>query len=273
MRAAMQTSAIMKGGWVVLAVLLVLASGVLTYTYTDAFESLELSLAPSASRAYEMGSRHFNSRDAAHYDIVRAVELYSQALAIDPQYPYARHQLARIAFLRGDFSKALRLIDAELALSPEPATPSSHYVKGLILGYVGRFPESAIEYEKYLSSDPTNWAAINDYAWVLISDGKARKAVDVTLKGLNVHPDNPWLLNSSAIALYEIGLRDAAEEQSKKAMYSIMTRTEQDWLQAYPGNDPLVALEGLHAFQDSLIHNMKKMRISPEMAGYTGGEE
>lgn len=211
---------------------------------------------PSADNAYEYGNRHFDAREAGVYDVDRAEYFFEEALLLDPRLPYVRHQLARIAFLRGDFREALRLIDEEIAMPGGPASASSHYIRGLILGYAGAYAESARSYERFLATHPDNWAAINDYAWVLLKDGRSREAMNATARGLSLFPDNPWLLNSNAIALHELGLDDVARMQVARAVGAAHAVSEEDWLIAYPGNDPAVAGEGIVALQEAIRRNM-----------------
>lgn len=236
-------------------------------------EDVSLALSPSAERAYQYGNHHFDSAFPGSYDVDRAEYLFNKAHELDPKFPYVQHQLARVEFLRGNFDVALSHINGEINLSPEgPTSKSSYYIRALINAYRGDYETSGRDYKKFLKSYPTNWAAINDYAWVLLQDDKARKAVDVTLKGLMHHPENPWLLNTNAIALYEIGMTDAAREQARKATQAIMHTDEEDWLKAYPGNDPRVASDGLFSFKDSIVHNMHMMSVASEGARYNQEE-
>ncbi len=240
----------------------------------DAYAVASLRLFSNAALAYEYGNQHFSSKNPAVYDIDRAEYFFNEAYRLDPTLPYVRHQLARVAFLRGDFETALSLINSEIALKDTgPDSQSSYYIRALINAYRGDYAASGEDYKKFLETHPTNWAAINDYAWVLLQDGRARKAVDVSLKGLRYHPKNPWLLNTNAIALHEIGLTDAAQEQVKKATQAMLITTEQDWLTAYPGNDPRIAEEGLLSFKDSVRKNMHTMTVAELESRYNGSEE
>src|SRR3989344_2355627 len=153
-----------------------------------------------AAKACAYGDRHFSAPEVREYDINRAEYWYLRALKMDPNLLGANHQLARIAFLRGNFSKAISLINAEIALPKGPVTPSSYYIRGLIEGYMGRYDDSSKDYEHYLESDPHNWAALNDLAWGLLKAQRFSEAADATKKGLAYFPENPWLLNSRARA-------------------------------------------------------------------------
>ena len=201
------------------------------------------------------------------YDIETSEYFFNEALGLDPRYPYGQHQLARIDFLKGKFHSALWRINKELETNSSPSI-SSFYVRGLIEGYMGRYDEAAADYERFLEANPTNWAAINDYAWVLLKAGRAEDAAIATLKGLEVHPSNPWLLNTNAIALYELGYLPEARRQARAAVKAVSDITEEEWLVAYPGNDPRSAQDGIHALQDSIMRNMHTIAVAVHSGGY-----
>lgn len=225
-------------------------------TFTNrAYEDVTLLFFASAERAYAFGTEHFDSTTSFAYDIDRAGELYRRAIALDPALPFVHHQLARVEFLHGRLPLALKYVDEEIALTG-PASPSTHYVKGLILGYMDRFEESALSFETYLREDPTNWAAINDYAWVLMKAGRPEEALQSIEWGLEHWAENPWLLNSYAAALFELGQRDEARGAIEAAHNAVAHVTKEDWSRAYPGNDPQIAEDGLEALRGSIEENM-----------------
>lgn len=243
------------------AVLVLLRWSSLAGYANAAYENLTYVSAPSAERAYTYGARHFDAQRAQDYDIARAEYFFNEVLARDPRYPYVQHQLARIAFLKGDFATALARIDAEIATNPNP---SSYYVRGLIKGYMGDYDGAAQDYETYLKRDPNNWAAITDYAWVLLKANRPLDALNATDWGLASWPDNPWLLNGKATAHFELGQLELAYETAQAAQVAVARVTEADWLQAYPGNDPLIAREGIAAFKKAVGDNMHTISLALE---------
>lgn len=255
MRMRLTTAVLIVTGLLVLSVSVFVSPGVQTYL-VYAYEDVSLFLDPSAERAYAYGKHHLDRAKAGEYDIDRADYLFKKTLRYEPHTLHARHQLARIAFLRGDFRDALRFIDREIETFGPDASFSSYYVQGLILGFMGYFEESAQSYEKYLAHDPYNWAALNDYAWVLLRAEDAEGARDATNRGLLRFPDNPWLLNTNAIARYELGDMSGAREKAHAAAKNAISLSENDWLVAYPGNDPLIAAAGVLALQESIAANL-----------------
>lgn len=212
-----------------------------------------------AGTAYHYGEMRFSALEREWYDVEAAEYYFRIAHARDPRLPYVNHQLARIEFLRGNFLDGLIYINKELEVNPDPS-PSTYYIRGLIEGFAGMYDLAARDYEIFLRHDPSNWAAINDYAWVLLKAGRSMDALQATARGLSFFPNNPWLLNSNAIALYEEGFYAEAQEQARGALIMAMTLSEEDWLLAYPGNDPRVAQDGLNALGDSIRTNSRAIR-------------
>jgi len=218
------------------------------------YEDISDAVVPDAERAFLYGEKHFNSR-AEDYDIARAERFFVNAMMRDPDLPLVRHELARVYFLKGDFPKALGFINAQVALHGDEF-PNAYYVRGLIEGYAGDYAAAAKDYEHFLRFDPHNWAAMNDYAWVLLKAHRSQDAALVASEGLTLFPDNPWLLNSQAIALYEMNAFSAALRSAQKASAAVAVLSEAEWLRAYPGNDPGSAAEGIASFKKAVADNM-----------------
>lgn len=227
----------------------------------DLYEDISYALHPSAERAFVIGERHFSGKDPSEYDIGRATSYFWKAANLDPSLVYIHHELARIYFLRGNFADAMTQIDVQIAQHGD-ATPNSYYVRGLIEGYMGNYADSAKDYEHFLKFSPHNWAGINDYAWVLLKAGRAKDAEEATREGLKYFPDNPWLLNSNSIALFELGRLKEADVQAKKAWTAVQKVSETEWLHSYPGNDPTIAGQGIATFRASVQANMHSIEVA-----------
>lgn len=224
-------------------------------------ENVVFALAPSAERAMEYGDRHFNAQDPAAYDFERAAYFFKEAEKLDPNFHYLNHQLARVAFLRGDFPPALAYINKQIALEGT-STPNSYYVRGLIEGYAGQYDAAIRDYGIFLQYAPRNWAAVNDYAWVLLKANRPKEAAEVTGKLLADAPDNPWLLNTNAIANFEIGNMAKAKGAATRAVAEAAKLTEREWLTAYPGNDPGVARAGIATLQKAAQENLHRIELA-----------
>ncbi|OGG80305.1 hypothetical protein A3A39_03485 [Candidatus Kaiserbacteria bacterium RIFCSPLOWO2_01_FULL_54_13] len=232
----------------------------------NAYEDISYKLAPSAEKAFKYGERHFDSRHPAAYDINRAEYFFERAAAEDPTIPYLYHEFARISFLKKNFKRALGQINFQIGMHGKSAR-NSFYVRGLIEGYMGRYEEAARDFKVFLEAYPRNWAAVNDYAWVLLKSGRTEEAIEAVREALKYFPDNPWLLNTYASALYEIGDLDTARFVARSSATAAMHVSENDWLTAYPGNDPAIARTGLIEFQDSIRRNMHTILLTASKRG------
>ncbi len=219
------------------------------------WEDVSIVLFPSADRAMRYGERHLDARNVDAYDTQRAEDMFHIAARLDPNTPYVYHELARIAFLRGNFQTALQLITLQIEKTGD-SEPNSYYVRGLIEGYMGEYAAAEADYSHFLQSDPKDWAAMNDYAWILLKAKKPEEALIVTTQGLATFPDNPWLLNSNAIALYELGKSDAAFAVAQNAVRAVQKVTIAQWLTAYPGNNPRDAQSGIDSLKNASTDNM-----------------
>jgi tetratricopeptide (TPR) repeat protein len=249
----------------VVVIAVVVAGGVFFVTHwvfiVSTEENVLFAINPTADRAFTYGERHFSSSNSAYYDIARAQYFFEKTVAIDPKYPYAEHELARIAFLQGNFPVALNRINVELSEHPKDE-PNSYYVRALILGYMGKYGKSATDYETYFKLAPANWAGINDYSWVLLKANRPEDALAALDWGLQLWPTNPWLLNNKATALYELKRYNEASLAAAGAAESVTVMTAQDWLFAYPGNDPGIADMGVSSFKKSVADNQRMVQTA-----------
>lgn len=203
----------------------------------------------------DLGELYF-SHD--HYNIALAKRFYEQSVSIDPVRQHNHYQLGRIYFLEGNYARALSEIDVEERFNP--SFGKTHYMKGLILGYMGNYRESAAAFGKFIESDPINWAGYNDLSWVYFSAGDFVSAKQTAEIGLGYAAGNPWLLNSLGVA--ELGLNDKARAHTafQQALASLETMGPSDWGRAYPGNDPRIYDEGFRSMKESLETNLAKTR-------------
>ncbi|MBI2639450.1 MAG: tetratricopeptide repeat protein [Candidatus Sungbacteria bacterium] len=209
-----------------------------------------------AQLSVELGNYYFNSYRDGVYDLERAEKYFERALAIDPNVENAWYQLARIDFLRGEFTSARGKINKQLELHGD-SIMASYYARGLINGYSGHFKEAEKDFLKFLSWKKESWAAHNDLAWVYFSQGEYKKAEEVAREGLAFNGNNVWLLNSLGVSLLNLGKKAEAREIFLRAREAAALLTDVDWGRAYPGNDPRSAAPGLAGMKKAIDANLK----------------
>jgi tetratricopeptide (TPR) repeat protein len=206
-----------------------------------------------ANLALELGNYHFNG---GAYDLALAEKYFEDALANDPNSPIAWHQLARIAFLKGQFSKALFKINKQIELHADTVM-ASFYVRGLIYGYAGNLDGAIKDFQHFLEKKPDSWAAQNDLAWIYFRKGDFEKVEETAREGLKYHPENPWLLTSLGVALLNLDKKTEAKTTLEKAKIATENLTIANWGEAYPGNNPESYSAGLTKMRATIEFNLK----------------
>lgn len=197
-----------------------------------------------ADFAVEIGNYYFNVYKDGTYDLDSAEKYYKKALKLDSNVSDAWHQLARINFLRGNFNAALSQINKQIEIHGS-SFMASYYIRGLINGFLGNFKQAENDFKFFLIWDNKNWAAHNDLAWIYFKEGDYKKVEEIARSGLEWNKNNPWLLTSLGVALINLNKKYEARAILNKALSEAKNLTAQDWQNAYPGNNPLVADKAL----------------------------
>lgn len=167
---------------------------------------------------------------------------------------WANHQLARIAFVSGDFPTAMKHIDEEISNYPDNL--NAYYIKGLILGFTANSNEAIKTFEYYTSKRIT-WAGHNDLAWLYFKIGDYENALKTIDKIYIQYQNNIWILNTRAISLYNLKRYKEAKIDIDNALANYKTFTPEQWGAAYPGNNPHIYSEGYEQMGKSLEANKK----------------
>ena len=136
-------------------------------------------------------------------------------------------------------------------------------MRGLTYGYMKRFEEAEtdflkiIEWHKDKPLDPKEWALYVDLSWIYFQQGKYEDMKSLIKEGIKVFPDNPWVLNMYGLALLNTGSGKESKPIFEEALAESQKLTEEDWLNAYPGNDPRIAREGLNEMITAIERNLE----------------
>ena len=245
-----------------IAALVLIISAVGIYTYRHQLAPIvwnTFHLAPLAtlldSRSaalYEaMGNYYFESD---HYDVEAARRYFEKAVALDTHVPLAHYQLARIYFITGNSALALQEVDTQFALYP--GFERSYYMRGLIYSYAGELNKAVADFRAFLAWKPESWAAHNDLAWVYFKKGDFVHAEGLAREGLAYTPDNAWLLTMRGVSLLNLGKKREAAGVLASALAEAQKLTKEDWIKAYPGNDPKIAEQGLREIIQTIEKNL-----------------
>jgi adenylate cyclase len=192
---------------------------------TDALKVTLLGSVPSVRetdpRAYELFLQGQYVGHRADLDAYRrSIELYKQALEIDPLYAPAWAELARNYFWLSAYGgmsvdeargKAYAAIDA--ALRVDPTNAKAIYVRGLVkLSFDFQVAEGHKDYERALELAPGNADVIFAVGIGLHVVGRYEETLQHMDAALKLDPLQPRLSNTKGIALWALGRYDEALE-------------------------------------------------------------
>jgi Flp pilus assembly protein TadD len=123
----------------------------------------------------------------ARGDVDRALPLYQDVLAEEPDNPTARHYLGVIHYQRGNLSAALPLL--ERAVAAKPADAEFHNNLGLAMAAADRTDEAIAEYRATLALNPSHAVAWNNLGLALQAKNEVRDGIEAFRRALHLKPD------------------------------------------------------------------------------------
>ncbi|TFK48533.1 hypothetical protein OE88DRAFT_1634832 [Heliocybe sulcata] len=144
--------------------------------------------------------------------------------------PELESAVARIYLQSGHLSVAARHI-AEVEANPAASEAMKSMNAAMLATAEGDWPRAADALQRVLEKDPDNFAAVNNLAVVLLSQGLIKEGIDVLEKALRASPSTvvvaePFLFNLST--LYE--LRSATAAQNKRNLLCEVAKWSGDGL-------------------------------------------
>ena len=247
---------VIKSAGVILLLAIFLFGIVAGYHFFDqgrAWEQVREGKFSAAAFFFHRGNYFFGG---GAYDLEAAMRNYEWALRFENSSSEPiLYQIGRLYFIKGDLRGAVKTFNEQL--QADPTFMRSYYMRGLTYGYIGDYVQAAADFKKFIEWRPESWAAHNDLVWAYFLAGNYDAAENYARAGLLYNPKNPWLSNAlGAILLnqkkYQEALLFLADAQNGFA-----TMTENEWGQAYPGNNPEIYHRGLEATRQSVEDNIR----------------
>jgi predicted O-linked N-acetylglucosamine transferase (SPINDLY family) len=143
-----------------------------------------LALAPRHAKA------HLNLGIAleAMGDGTGAIRSYEQLLAAEPANPAANYNLGKLLHVRGELARAEELL--RRALQRRPDFPEARIVLGSVLASQGKWQEARSELEEALRQRPDDFGALFHYAGVLRALNRLDDARAMLQRALAIDPSN-----------------------------------------------------------------------------------
>ena len=180
-----------KAEWRALAVVVVLALGVLTWrqslvwTSSQTLWAHDLAYAPDSSMAHNnLGSVY---ADAGRYD--ESVAQFQEAIRLKPNYWDAAYNMGNTLTRAGRFKEAFPIIDAVLKIKPDFA--NARVTMGNILDGEGRYDEAVAQYRAALKYQPGTALTYFNMGLTLCRQGKRKEAYEALQEAARLGLDQP----------------------------------------------------------------------------------
>lgn len=195
-----------------------------------------------------------------NHDLIKAEKFYRQAAALDPLIANTHYQLASVYFIQGNLQPALTEINNEIIVNP--ANIRSYYIRGLVLGNMGKNKEAEADFKTFikspLSKQTNGWGGYNDLAWVLLRRSKNKEALQVLKEAEKQFPGNVWIENGLGGTYSAVKNYKKSKEYYELALKDARKLTVEEWLVAYPAHDPKTAEDGVAQVVKGIEKNLKR---------------
>jgi serine/threonine-protein kinase len=164
---------------------------------------------------------------------VEAIGFYEAALAVHPDFPLVRSNLALALQAMGQFDQAIDQYNQ--AIRFEPKNFLLHGNLGVALGKVGRYDEAIAEFEECIRDNPTRSMSYLNLGYALLLLGRNSEALDTLHQALAKNPDD----HERALALANLRLvltrmgRSAEADSLWRKVLDDYPHESQAWL-GYP---------------------------------------
>ena len=175
--------------------------------------------------ALYLRARHLSMQNTPE-SRAKAILLYQEALAIDPDYPPAWNGLATVYQNQGldgalPFSEAYRLSNkaANRALSIDPGNAQAHAQLGdLARDYDGDLATAAVHYERALALEPSNLSIISSASGLLLYLGRKDDAIVLNEYIAIRDPVDPTTHRNLGVKYFDAGRLDEALDSFSTAL-------------------------------------------------------
>lgn len=187
-------------------------------------------------------------------DVEQAITHFSAVLRYQSDSPEAHNNLGLAVARQGYVDRAIDHYFTAIRLKPD--YPQAHNNLGNALASQGKFDQAISHYSEALRIKPEDAGAHSNLANVLASQGRFKEAIDHYSQALQIKPDNFEAHNNLGVVLADQGKLDEAIDH-----YSEALRIRPDYANAH--NDLAVALEKQGRIEEAVDHYYEALRIEP----------
>jgi len=186
-----------------------------------------------------------------------AIEVYNKALAIKPDYAEAYSNMGNALKEQGMLEEAIEAYTKALAIKPDYAEAYSNM--GVALADQGKLEEAIEVYNKALAIKPDYAEAYSNMGMALKDQGKLEEAIEAYNKALAIKPDFAEAYSNMGVALADQGKLEEAIEVYNKAL-----AIKPDFAEAY--NNLGNALKEQGKLEEAIEAYNKALAIKPDYA-------
>lgn len=147
-------------------------------------------------------------------DLSRAIELYTQMLALKPDYAEAYNNRGNVKFDLGDKDGALSDYNKAIELKPDYAM--AYYNRGIVKRKLDNLSGALSDYDKAISLKPDYADAYNNRGWLKIGLGDLAGALSDCNKAIDLKPDDAEVYDSRAVCYRKMAEEEKNEEKKKE---------------------------------------------------------
>ena len=198
-------------------------------------DALQVALGPKERRAlqnvatadvhaydfYLRGRRYFYAM--TRRDFLHAIQMYEQAIGIDPQYALAYAGIADAYSFLYRYSSAMpeNIAQAEKAslraVELDPDSAEAHAARGTALTLGGQYPKAEKHFETAMLLNPNLFESYFFYGRACMSAGNVEKAARLFMHAAEVNPSDYRTLGFLSQAYEAMGRTDSARESLVRA--------------------------------------------------------
>jgi protein O-GlcNAc transferase len=166
---------------------------------------------PTIAEALEIAKGHLQANRLAE-----AEPIYQEILTIEPHHATCLHALGLIAFRRGEFARAIDLIELALLYKPDDAEAYAHI--GAAMQNLGRSDDAVSHLERALAIRPDDAETHRNLGMTLRAMGRRDEAANHIKQALELQPNDPDAHSTLGIVMLELGKQDDAIACLRRAL-------------------------------------------------------
>ena len=205
--------------------------------------------------AKEFFNRAFGKYKQGDYQ--GAIEDYTQAIRLDPNYAIAYNNRGIARRKLGDLQEAIT--DYNQAIRLDPNFAGAYYGRGLARYNLGDLQEAIADYNQAIRLDPNHATAYNNRGLARYDLGDLQEAIADYNQAIRLDPNNALAYNNRGIARYDLG-----DLQEAIADYNQAIRLDPNYATAY--NNRGIARRKLGDLQEAITDYNQAIRLNPNDA-------